>query len=294
MLREKIFLDKVKVSYIVTSYNHSRYIERCLDSIKRDMDGYSEVVVVDDGSSDGSDSVIMNWFLKQENLQYRFLRTENRGVSATFNSAIELAQGEFLRGTASDDEIILGSTSQLLQHLEGRNDIKFVFGDVKVIDQDSALIAESYLEYLGKQMDLYTEDIKKAVISQWGIAGPSWFARKEFVEVVGKFDESIIIEDWNMFLKLVSAGIAKFVPQEVGLYRIHGTNTSRTKDKTKRINNLKSQMIAGKKSLALFEGGYKRLLEAEVHLLNAKISYLQGRLLAVLRDLTAYLIKKYI
>src|SRR5438874_5545680 len=77
--------DRPKVSALVVAYNHSRYIAEALDSIYAQTYGDYEVIVVDDGSSDGTPDLMKRW------PRVRYHYQQNQGPNAALNRALELA-----------------------------------------------------------------------------------------------------------------------------------------------------------------------------------------------------------
>lgn len=89
------------ISVIVPIYNVKMYLEKCLSSLAAQTYKDLEVVLIDDGSTDGSD-VICKQFTEQ-NSNFRYFRQENKGISAARNAGIEQAHGKFLAFVDADD-----------------------------------------------------------------------------------------------------------------------------------------------------------------------------------------------
>lgn len=266
--------SKITVSYLVSSYNHSAYIINCLESVKADAFKASEIIIIDDGSTDQSVPMIQSWINQNSHLQIKFIHRSNLGIAATLNELFKNAQGLYYRTVSSDDKIKSGSTQDLIQELERHPDVLVAFGDVETIDEKDQLIAVSHMEDLNNSKTVYKKNLKQAIISKWAVCGPCWLLKKDFYKKIGLFDESLIIEDWNMYLRLVAHEAIVFVDKIVASYRVHGLNTSRTTDIKRRIANLTSQTSAGQKNLNNFKGSYKLLLKAELDLLRAKVKFL--------------------
>lgn len=191
------------------------------------------------------------------------------------NKLFDLAQGDFIRPIGSDDVIILESTKKLVLKLQEQNQYLMAFGDSSTIDENGALIAKSHIEYLGKSVKKYQNHLKEAVIGSWAISGPVFLCKKNMLQVVGQYDEELLIEDWNMYLKLVARDSLVFLSEPVAQYRIHKHNTPITDNLNKRIANLQSQFFGGSKNLELFSSKYQILLNSRLNLLKAKISFLK-------------------
>lgn len=90
-----------KISVIIPVFNQERYVAQCLDSIiSQTMDDF-EIVCIDDGSTDGSGSVLDAYALHDPRI--RVVHRENRGVGPTRNEALRMARGEFVAFMDPDD-----------------------------------------------------------------------------------------------------------------------------------------------------------------------------------------------
>ena len=92
----------IKVSVIVPIYNAEKYLEQCLDSIVNQTLKDIEIILIDDGSTDGS-AEICKKYLGDERVTY--FRKENEGLAAARDDGMKLAQGEYIGFVDSDDWI---------------------------------------------------------------------------------------------------------------------------------------------------------------------------------------------
>lgn len=111
-------MDNPKVSVIVPVYNASQYIGRTLDSIiAQDFDGF-EIIVIDDGSTDGSLEII-NQRLGGCEIPHKVIHQENAGVSVARNVGIDESKGDYLAFVDADDYVSENHISSLYN---GRTD----------------------------------------------------------------------------------------------------------------------------------------------------------------------------
>lgn len=103
----------IELSFVIPAYNVEKYIERCLDSIYSQGIDQSmfEVIVVDDGSTDGTRSVLDHFQEKHKDL--RIISQVNQGVSAARNHGMSFAQGQYLWFVDADDYIVEGALNRL-------------------------------------------------------------------------------------------------------------------------------------------------------------------------------------
>ncbi len=91
------------ISVIVTVYNIREYIEKCIDSIKNQTYQHLEILVVDDGSNDGSGELCDNLATQDERI--KVIHKPNGGLSDARNSALDVATGEYVAFVDGDDWI---------------------------------------------------------------------------------------------------------------------------------------------------------------------------------------------
>ena len=109
------------LSIIIPAYNAEKYLAACLDSVLcLDVDDM-EIIVVDDGSTDGTPTLLSDYAEKYEEL--RVVTQQNQGQSVARNRAIEMAQGTYIYMVDADDEMMPGTHLPLEAMRSGRYDI---------------------------------------------------------------------------------------------------------------------------------------------------------------------------
>lgn len=106
----------MKVSVIIPVYNVAPYLDRCIRSVLA-LETSLEVVIVDDGSTDGSGRICDEWAAKDERIQ--LIRQENRGLSETRNQGLRESSGEYILFLDADDFLDPVQTDRLLGTLDG-------------------------------------------------------------------------------------------------------------------------------------------------------------------------------
>lgn len=91
-----------KVSIIIPAYNVEKYIPRTLESIKSQTFKDIEVIVINDGSTDNTLTIVKN-FLKNVDFSYKIITQKNQGVSAARNRGIKEAKGKYICFLDGDD-----------------------------------------------------------------------------------------------------------------------------------------------------------------------------------------------
>jgi alpha-1,6-rhamnosyltransferase len=226
------------VSIIIPLYNHARYIERCLDSIADDAYPGTEIIMIDDGSRDDSHAVVERW---SENRgaafhgEFRFIRRENRGVTRTLNELVSLASGEYVAVLASDDYLLPGGISARVEYLRAHPEKMAVFADCTVVDDHGVgLHASGLADIYGAQKEFLANDelLPYELIINWCVPGPVFMARRELYDLVGTYDETLAIEDWDFYLRLLARNLLGFVDFPVAAYRLHSGSSLKDRERS--------------------------------------------------------------
>ena len=281
------------VSVLIPAFNHERYVLRCLDSVLEDPYPAKELIVIDDGSTDGTGARIADWVATHcMDIPIEYVQREHRGIAATLNELAARANGEFLRPGASDDYLLPGGLVAQVDYLLAHPRKVVVIGDSVVVDGDGHKLHDSGMcDLHGADKSLYRSDdgIRRAVIRQWAIGGPVALIRKGALDTADRWSEGLRIEDWDLFLRLAARGVLGFIDVHVCAYRLHDANASRTRHTGARIANLAESRHVAMLRTGLFEEPYRTLLRAQSHYIDAKISFLERRPWPLLRHLAAYL-----
>lgn len=225
------------VSVIVPLYNHARYVEATLESVRTEGYPALEVVILDDGSVDDSFEVAQRWLETHPKAFKNVVlkRQENLGITKTLNRLISLSSGAFITMVASDDLLLPGGIRARLEALQARPDWLAVFGDASVIDDRGKTTAPSALQVLSwpnrvNPKALSSDEHRHAeLILHWCVPGPVLLSRRETfdpVKGVGGYEESIFLEDRHFYLRLMSRRALGFVHRPVAAYRMHAASVT--------------------------------------------------------------------
>lgn len=124
------------ISIIIPVYNAQKYIRECLESIKNQSYKELEVVIVNDGSNDGSEQIIQQY---NDCLDLVYYRQSNQGVSAARNKGLELATGDWVFFLDADD-YLAPDTMKMMIEFAAENCIvlgQVVSGGLKKCEQQS-------------------------------------------------------------------------------------------------------------------------------------------------------------
>lgn len=205
------------VSAIITTRNRLGLLQRALDSVRAQEYPVSEVVVSDDGSTDGT----VEW-LQQQNDVTTVLAQSSRGISAARNAAIQAAQGEWLAFLDDDDEWLPNKTRLQMAVLEAHNGDRLCHGEEIWIRNGKRVNAMHKHRKQGGW--IYPMCLPLCVISP----SAAIIHRNVFTDI-GLFDTGLpACEDYDMWLRICSREPVAYVEQPlIRKYGGHADQLSR-------------------------------------------------------------------
>ena len=126
-----------KISVIIPVYNTEKYIEKCLESLAKQTMQDFEVIIVNDGSTDNSKKVIKD-YMKNSNLDIKYLEKENGGLASARNYGIEHASGKYISFFDSDDYLDKDLYKNLEKYMD--EDIDLIKFKMKTVDEKENVI----------------------------------------------------------------------------------------------------------------------------------------------------------
>jgi glycosyltransferase involved in cell wall biosynthesis/GT2 family glycosyltransferase len=204
------------ISVVMPVHNNRVTIDRAVGSLLRQTHPHWELLVVDDGSTDGSYERLMD--LGREHGRIRASRNgENRGPAATRNEAIRNAEGSVIAYLDADDEFY-DDYLWNVNHFAPRGDVQ-VYG-YDVIDDD----------HPERPARAWDQGRFKSILFGGNLAAPLGIAhRRDLALQVGGFNEELwALEDWDLWRLMARTGAEfLFVPLRSGRYHIRDTSRSR-------------------------------------------------------------------
>ena len=182
-----------KISVIIPTFNRKNEMLVALNSVLNQTYKNLEVIVIDDGSTDGTEALISD--ISDNRMKYIY--QQNKGVSVARNKGIANATGDYLAFLDSDDEWFARKLEIIVQHLLKNNKAIFVFSN-GYVDNDNQLAWEST-----RQTGFIFENENSNPFTIGLPAPSSWVFSKEIFEKIGIFDESFrTYEDQDLLVRL--------------------------------------------------------------------------------------------
>lgn len=214
-----------KFSVLIANYNNARLIQQALDSIKAQTVQNYEVIVVDDGSTDGSHSVIELAKLSfGGKLRHSF--QDNRGVASARNAALKMCSGEYITFLDPDD-YWHDRRLQIHEYVLDRNpNIGFCCSDFELLYEDgrSERHFDKWLVFpdFPFEREIPREDALRWLLRVNFVGTNGATIRRSCVENVGLFKENYRqSEDYDYWLRCAANSEFYVIPQVLHTYRIH-------------------------------------------------------------------------
>jgi len=189
------------VSVLIAAYNEAPVIERTISSILNSSYTNLEVVVVDDGSQDGTGEVVQRVFGSDSRVVIR--RQTNGGKASALNRAIAESHGEIFVGFDADTQVAADAIALLVRHFHNPK-VGAVAGNVKVGNRVNLITRWQALEYVTSQnLDRRAYGVLNAITVVPGAIG-AW--RRSAVLGVGGYMADTLAEDMDLTWRLRRAG----------------------------------------------------------------------------------------
>lgn len=187
-----------KISIIIPAYNVSKYIDRCLKSVRKQTYKNLEIICINDGSTDDTLDKL-NKHAKDDN-RIILMNTQHMGVSATRNLGLKIATGEYLGFVDSDDYIDL-SMYEILHSIIKKEDTDLAVCGFKRVYEDFAHRKASDEFYDNKSLFQHgKQDISNEVIACFMITLWSKLYKRSIIKDYNiSFENGLIFEDWIFY-----------------------------------------------------------------------------------------------
>lgn len=242
------------ISVIIPVYNAAAYLDNCLESVLGQTYRNTEIVLINDGSTDGSGEICENW--AQRDARIRVYHKENGGASSARNAGLQEAKGDYIYFLDSDDRIVPTLLEKLYLSAK-KNDAELVFFDAWAVDEETGKISET--NYAHKE--LYQPDSGKNLMAKmvknrdfhmgvWQL----FYAGSFFDRTNLRFIEGIVYEDFLFTCQAYClAQRVSYVPEFL-YYRQYHANSVMTAKKTAKYFTSAETVYAGVRDFSAENG----------------------------------------
>lgn len=255
------------ISVVLPVYNGAAYLRPTIDAILSQTQGDFELLVINDGSTDGSEAIIRSY----TDSRIRYFHHPNKGFAYTLNRGIGEARGKYIARIDADDICLPQRFEKQAAWLEERPGTDLAGCFITFIDEKGEVKGdwpEDRAHYTNAQ-------IREVLPFKNCIAHPGVMVRTEVFRRFPYLDSQKPVEDYDMWLRLAGAGLVmEKVPEMLLLYRVHGASMTLSIIKKKNVffrhYHCKRRYLAGRLSegrlnmfdIRVFAGMCKDLLTA--------------------------------
>jgi glycosyltransferase involved in cell wall biosynthesis len=205
------------VSIILPAYNYERYLAQAIDSVLAQTYPAFELIVVDDGSTDGTPEIIASY-----GDRIQALRQRNAGVNAAVSAGMDRARGAYLATIGADDFWPEDRLERLAGALNADDELGLVWGDMAVTDADGTVQLPSV--WAGGVIPLWEDRIVGRLLLRNFIAGGSMMVRASLRDRFHPIPSHGGYEDWWVAWQIATVAPVRPVQGVVNYYRLHGEN----------------------------------------------------------------------
>lgn len=211
-----------QISVIIPAFNRAPYIEETLASVFEQEYPNIEVLVVDDGSSDGTYEILEKYRDQGAIELLTHAGRANLGQSAALNFGLRKASGEYIAFLDSDDMFASGKLEQQARFLASNPDVGMVYGQAHAVDAEGNFLFE-----VPNNEHEEPGDPNLLLLDCYMALPGGALIRKSVLDKVGFFEETFRAgQDHDMALRIMEATNTAYLPELAFYYRKHGDSIS--------------------------------------------------------------------
>lgn len=210
-----------KVSVVMASYNHEAFVREAIESVLSQSYQDFELVITDDGSTDGTVKAIQGVADPRIRLN---VFGENRGACVAVNDALTRARGNYIAVLNSDDYFLPGKLEKQVAFLDANPGVGAVFGLPQFINQHGELLGNNkhfFSELFTDKNGSRAEWLRRFFYTGNCLCHPTVLIRKACYDVIGTFDPLLMqLPDLDLWVRLCSRYDIHVLPEQVTAFRI--------------------------------------------------------------------------
>ncbi len=226
-----------RIGVVIPCYNHARFVGEAVRSVLGQSLDEVELVVVDDGSRDGSAGVVREVLAGFPGRRATLIEEENRGAHAAIMRGIEHLSTDLIAVLNSDDAYEPERFERMLPALDegacGPEDARLgiAFSGLRLIDERGAGLPPEHpwsRWYATALTALETEPTIgfALLVHNFSVTSGNFVFTRALYDRLGGFGAQKFVHDWDFLLRATALTEPVFVPERLMRYRIHGSNTT--------------------------------------------------------------------
>lgn len=223
--------QSMKISTIIPTYNNADYIEEAINSVLAQSHPVDEIIVIDDGSSDDTETRVNAIAQKTDKLSY--IKQHNQGPSVARNHGIELANGDWIAFLDADDRWPKNKIALQIAALQREPSLQLIAGDMAETDQqgnvqvESVLAKHQLLEPFKRLAGRPLNNALTALVNKNFIPTGTVLVKRSALIETGSFNPGIHFgEDLELWAKIACHHPITCLPERLMYRRQHGANAT--------------------------------------------------------------------
>lgn len=223
------------VSVAIVTYNQKEFLTECIESVLSQDYTNIELVIADDGSTDGTDTMLRYYENKYPGKFIVKLAEKNQGITKNCNLAHFECSGKYIAWTGGDDIMLPGKIRKQVEFMERNPECNICYHNVEIFESETNRV----LGYFNTSSNAYEGGIATAIKFGTFNCASSNMVRKKNTPANG-FDERIpIASDWLYWVEcLNNRGTINYINEILGKYRRHSKSVTSSSSKTTYLNFL--------------------------------------------------------
>ena len=204
-----------EITVLMSVYNGQKYLRQCIESILSQTNGDFEFLIIDDGSTDSTPSILASY----QDPRMKIIRQENCGVTKSLNRGLALAQGTFVARIDADDIAMPDRFEKQFSFLQFNPDVGIVGSNAILIDENGNQIGR--LQYPQEHEALVTH----AENFRGRFPHSSFFFRVKAVRKLNGYNERYVKAlDHDLFFRLCRKYRVACLPESLIALRLHSSS----------------------------------------------------------------------
>ncbi len=253
------------VSILLPAYNTEKYIEESIQSVLRQSFSNFELIILNDGSTDRTQSIIDRYASLDDRIVP--IIQKNIGLVSTLNKGIELANGKFIARIDGDDPWMNEKLSEQVEALESDDSLVLIGGGFEVIDEHGYYIETIFPPT--QDSDLRRSLMLRNVFGHAGVV-----MRTSAVKKAGGYRSDFgPTEDYDLWIRLSDLGTLMNIPHPVYRYRINRSGISQQNSSRQAIETKKHVERLWQRGAPVVLSRHEILKRANDYLSSSKLEW---------------------
>lgn len=257
------------VDVVIPAYNADRFITHTLESVAKQTYPINSVIVVNDGSTDETQALVLAFARTHLHLKTTLLNQTNLGLSAARNTGILHATADYIAFLDADD---LWAPEKLAQQMnvfacKTWPNLGIVYCAYQIVDESGQVVASSSRDVINPKHrgNIYQQLLLGNFISG---SGSSVLIKRSVFSEIGLFDQNLrACEDWDMWMRIAKQYQFDFVKEPLVFIRVHQSNMQKDS-----LRMLSAELMVLDKFYAQGDKNTFLLWKIRIFLLNKRLS----------------------